>query len=172
MVTYPTRIQADRNASQYGLPWSHWQKKKKANHILALRALPRNRHVLLPLLFDWLKQVTWSCACMLSHFSRVWLLKTPWTIAFQAPLSMEFSRQEYWNGLLCPPLGDLPSPGVELVSSPALASGFFTTSTTWWGKEVLFYHIPRGRPDNLWWKALIIGTLLWNIPVKICWMQI
>ena len=83
---------------------------------------------------------------MLSHFSRVWLFMTPWTVALQAPLSMEFSRQEYWNGLPCPPLGDLPSPGMELVfTSPALAGRFFTTSTTWWGKEVLFYHIPRSE---------------------------
>ena len=44
-----------------------------------------------------------------------------------------FSRQEYWNGLPCPPPGDLPSPGIEPTSltSPALAGGFFTTSTTW-----------------------------------------
>ena len=39
-----------------------------------------------------------------------------------------FSRQEYWSGLPCPPPGDLPNPGIELVS-PALAGGFFTTST-------------------------------------------
>ena len=44
---------------------------------------------------------------MLSHFSRVWLFMTLWTIARQAPLSMGFSRQEYWNRLLCPPPGDL-----------------------------------------------------------------
>ena len=58
---------------------------------------------------------------------------TTWSVAHQAPLSMEFSRQEYWNGLLCPFPGDLPNPEIELMSlmSPALASGFFTTSTTW-----------------------------------------
>ena len=46
---------------------------------------------------------------------------------------MEFSRQEYWSGLLCPPLGDIPDPGVELTSlmSPALAGGFFATGATW-----------------------------------------
>ena len=46
---------------------------------------------------------------------------------------MEFSRQEYWSGLLCPPPGDLPDPGIEPVSpiSPALAGRFFTTSATW-----------------------------------------
>ena len=41
---------------------------------------------------------------------------TPWTVACQAPLSMEFSRQEYWSGLPCPPPGDLPNPGIEPTS--------------------------------------------------------
>ena len=61
-------------------------------------------------------------ACMLSHFSRVQLCATPWTVAPQAPLSMEFSRQEYWSGLPCPPPGHLPDPGIEPTSSasPAL----------------------------------------------------
>ena len=69
--------------------------------------------------------------CMLSHFSRVRLFATPWTVAWQAPLSMGFSRQEYWSGLPCPS-GDLPDPGIEPVSfrSPALAGRFFTTSAT------------------------------------------
>ena len=44
---------------------------------------------------------------------------TPWTVARQAPLSMGFSRQEFWSGLPCPPPGDLPDPGVEF-RSPAL----------------------------------------------------
>ena len=53
--------------------------------------------------------------------------------ALQALLSMGFSRQEYWSGLPCPPPEDLPDPGIEPMSlkSPALASGFFTTSATW-----------------------------------------
>ena len=56
----------------------------------------------------------------------------PWTVAYQAPLSMGFSRQEYWNGLPCPPLGGLPNPKIEPASlmSPALTSRFFTTNTT------------------------------------------
>ena len=58
---------------------------------------------------------------------------TPWTVVFQASLFMGFSKQEYWSGLPCPPLGDLPNPGVEPTSlmSPALVGGFFTTSATW-----------------------------------------
>ena len=49
----------------------------------------------------------------------VQLFATPWTVAHQAPLSMEFSRQEYWSGLPFPSPGDLPNPGIE-PSSPAL----------------------------------------------------
>ena len=58
---------------------------------------------------------------------------TPWTVARQAPLSMGFSRQEYWSGLPCPPPGDLPDPGIkpESLASLALAGRFFTTSATW-----------------------------------------
>ena len=72
-------------------------------------------------------------ACVLSCFSRVQLLVTLWTVVRQAPLSMEFSRQEYWSGLPCPPPGDLPCPGIEpgSVMPPASAGGFLTTSTTW-----------------------------------------
>ena len=80
-------------------------------------------------------------ACVLSRFSRVQLFATLWTLALQAPLSMGFSRQEYWSGLPRPPPGDLPNPGIELTSpaspalaspaSPALEGWFFTTSATW-----------------------------------------
>ena len=57
---------------------------------------------------------------------------TLWTVAHQAPLSMEVSRQEYWSGLPFPSPGDLPDPGIKPASlmSPALAGIFFTTSTT------------------------------------------
>ena len=51
--------------------------------------------------------------------SRVRLFATPWTVAHQAPLSMGFSRQEYWSGLPFPSPGDLPDPGIE-PRSPAL----------------------------------------------------
>ena len=71
-------------------------------------------------------------ACLLSRFSCVQLFVTLRTIARQAPLSMGFSRQEYWSGLPCPPPGELPDPGVEPTSStsPELAGRFFTTSAT------------------------------------------
>ena len=56
---------------------------------------------------------------MLSRFGRVWLGVTLWNVACQAPLSMGFSRQEYWSELPCSSPGDLPDPGIEL-RSPAL----------------------------------------------------
>ena len=70
---------------------------------------------------------------MLSRFSSVQLCATPWTTACQAPLSIGFSRQEYWSGLPCPPPGDLPDPEIEPMSltAPAMAGKFFTTSATW-----------------------------------------
>ena len=59
-------------------------------------------------------------ACMhVQSLSHVRLFVTPWTIACKAPLTMGFSRQEYWSGLPCPPPGDLPDPGIK-PPSPAL----------------------------------------------------
>ena len=62
------------------------------------------------------------CVCSVAHSCLT--LVTPSTVAFQAPLSMGFPRQDYWSGLPCPPPGDLPDPGME----PALVGGFFITS--------------------------------------------
>ena len=74
--------------------------------------------------------------------SRVQLFATPWSVGHQAPLSMGFSRQEYWSGLPFPPPGYLPKPGSKPTSlaSPALAGGFFTT-------------VPPGKPNHTF-KAL------------------
>ena len=58
---------------------------------------------------------------MLSCSSHVRIFATLWTVARQAPLSMGFSRQEYWSGLPCPPPGGLPDPGIEPVSLTSLA---------------------------------------------------
>ena len=55
----------------------------------------------------------------LKSLSPVRLFATPWTVAYQAPLFMEFSRQEYWSGLPFPSPGDLPDPGIE-PGSPTL----------------------------------------------------
>ena len=77
---------------------------------------------------EWCPIITLSiciprvCTCMLNHFSCVRLFATPWTVALQAPLSVVFSRQEYWNGLPFPSPRGLPNPGIESVSpmSPVL----------------------------------------------------
>ena len=68
---------------------------------------------------------------------------TLWSVAHQAPLSMGFSRQEYWRGLPCLPTGDLSDPGIKPASlrSPALAGGFFTTSATWEVVMVNSFHL-------------------------------
>ena len=63
----------------------------------------------------------------------------PWTAAHQAPLSMGFSRQEYWGGLLCPPPGDLPNPGIEPTS---LTSNLH-------GQESPLPLMPPGKPKTM-----------------------
>ena len=77
------------------------------------------------------------------NVAQVMTLQPHGPIAHQGPLSMGLSRQEYWNGLPFPTPEDLPYPGIKPKSlmSPALADGFFITSTTW---EVL-------RPQFLTW---------------------
>ena len=87
----------------------------------------------------WLNSMRCPNACiqfLSSPRTRAWvyahactqsrLSATPWTVACPAPLSTEFSRQEYWSGLPFPSPGDLPKPGMEPTSlaSPALAEGF------------------------------------------------
>ena len=65
----------------------------------------------------------------LTLLSCTWLFATPWTVAHQAPLSMGFSRQEYWVGLPFLPPGHLPNPDIKPASptSPVWAGEFFTT---------------------------------------------
>ena len=53
------------------------------------------------------------CVCVLNRFGHVRLFAALWTVACQAPLSVGFSRQEYWNGFPCSPQGALPDPGIE-----------------------------------------------------------
>ena len=73
--------------------------------------------------------------CVLSRFSHIQLFATSWTIACQAPLSMGLPWQEYWSGLPCPPLGDLPNPAIK-PSSPALQADSSPAE-------------PLGKPMNL-----------------------
>ena len=107
---------------------SHSEKPKAVCNRQDSRCIPRTREKLQSLSFYWFitLYVSCVCTCMLSH---VWSFATPWTVTPQAPLSMRFSRQEYWSGLPFPSPGDLPDPGVEPASpvSPALAGRFFIT---------------------------------------------
>ena len=73
--------------------------------------------------------------------SRVRLFATPWTIAYQAPLSMGFSRQECWSGLPFPSPGDLPDPGIE-PGSPALQADALPSEPPGkppWGLGLLYF---------------------------------
>ena len=69
---------------------------------------------------------------MATH-SSILTWRTSWTVAHQAPLSMEFSKKEYWSGFPFSPPRDLPNPGMEppTLVSPALAGRFFIPRTTW-----------------------------------------
>ena len=78
--------------------------------------------------------------------SRVRLFATPWTVAYQAPRNMGFSRQEYWSGLPFPPPGDLPNPGIE-PRSPALQTDALLSE-------------PLGKPqEDVFIKAKGLATL-------------
>ena len=86
--------------------------------------------------------------------NRVRLFVTPWTVSRQAPLSMGFSRQEYWSGLPLSPPGDLSDPGIKPTSaSPALAGRFFTTASP--GKPVIVLNATE--------LYILIGWTLWDV---------
>ena len=104
------------------------------------------------------------CVCVCAQsLSRVWLFATLCTVSLQSPLSMEFSRQKYWSGLLFPPPGDLPSPGLEPESpvSSALAGRFFTPAPL--GKPTSmseFPTIPRCLHTQIRHGTCLLGKLL------------
>ena len=86
---------------------------------------------------------------MLSRFSRVQLSVTLYTVACQVPLSMGFSRQEYWRGLPCPPPRDLSDPRIKTVScNSCIAGGFFKAK-------------PPGKPIKV-----LLGQNK-NVPIRI-----
>ena len=91
--------------------------------------------------------------CMLSCFSPVQLFVTLWTVASQAPLSMRFPRREQWSEWAAMPSSRAPpNPKIKPASfvSPALASRFFITSTTWEAQDHFFF-----LPDNFTFKVFI-----------------
>ena len=102
---------------------------------------------------EWIKKMwyrQWNIVvvvmCSLSH---VWLIMTPWTVAWQPLLSMGFPRHEYWNGLSFPSPGDLPNSGIE-PASPALASGCFMTEQL--RKLVMEYYSAIKRMKVCHWQ--------------------
>ena len=114
------------------------------------------------------------CICTQS-LSFVWLFVIPWTVACQAPLSMGFSRQEYWSGLPFPTPEDLPDSRIKPMSpaSPALAGRFFTTADSLPGKPlkkkyiIINVHVPmytqweEGMPISSHWISV-------NLPLSRC----
>ena len=83
---------------------------------------------------------------IVQSLSHVWFFTTLWTVACQAPLPMEISRQEYWSGLPFPSLGDIPEAELE-PASPALAGRFFTTE-------------PPGKPQATVLSVLVAQSCL------------
>ena len=109
-------------------------------------------------------------ACIQSCFSHVRLFVTPWPIAPHVPLSMGIFRQEYCSGLLYPPPGGLPNPGIKSTSlvTPALAGGFFTKITTWEVpvngyrlNKINFQAFPKRLPkDSVGWEDMPLGWFI------------
>ena len=95
---------------------------------------------------------------LLSHFTRVRLLATPWTAARQAPPSLGFSRQEHWSGLPFPSPGDLPDLGTE-PRSPALQADSLTSEPPGKSPVGIIYSAIGRLPHS--------STLAWKIP----WME-
>ena len=86
--------------------------------------------------------------------NHVQLFVALWAVAYQAPLPIKYSRQEYWSGVTFPPPGDLPNPGIEPMSpaSPTLAGEFFTTE-------------PPEKPLST--QLFILNPILLKIPTVI-----
>ena len=108
-----------------------------------------------------------SCRCGQS-LSPVWFFVTPWTVARQAPLSMGFSRQEYWSGLTFPSPGDLPNPGIE-PESPALQADALSSEPP--GKPWRCFRdykwltqVPKPRIHTMPWSMLFLLQPLAPIP--------
>ena len=100
-----------------------------------------------------------SRTLLLSHFSRVWLFETLWTVACQAPLYMGILQAEYWSGLPCPPPGDLPNLEMEPTSLMPCSSPDLLLQGDVSGEERMLYpafcHACSGSPWTAWLSYLI-----------------
>ena len=107
---------------------------------------------------------------MLSH---VWLFATLWTVSPQAPLSMGFSRQEYWNGLPFPTPRSLPNPELKPTSlaSPELSGKFSTTDCISW-EALIMYADPNANTEGFYGKKIACNPgICLNIPLNIYLMK-
>ena len=105
----------------------------------------------------WVYKIFHVITCIkvkVKSFSCVRLFATPWTVAYQAPLSMGFSRQEYWSGLPFPSPGDLPKPGIE-PGSPTLEADNLTSE-------------PPGKPSPLVALLLIFISGIFKKDIRVC----
>ena len=128
-----------------------------------------NRYISLILPALHIHWLSWVCfkKVKVKSVSCVQLFANPWTAAYQALSSMEFSRQEYWSGLPFPSPGDLSNPGIE-PRSPALQADTFTVWATRKPKGV-FYSFHQ------FWKILchfpyfivLLSSLLWGLQLHI-----
>ena len=106
------------------------------------------------------------CAVCAKSLELCLTLCNAMAVAHQTPLSMRFSRQEYWSGLPCPPPGGLPDPGIEPTSltSPALAGRFFITSPTW---KTPRHHTQTWKHPEAW-KGLLLFSLCFSSRISLC----
>ena len=136
----------------------------------------------------WLLPFTLTCCCCLVTSIVADPFVAPWTVTHQDPLSMGFSRQEYWSGLPFPSPGDFPDPGIKPTSLvyPALTGRFFTTEppgkpslslTHYFIWQICTEHLPcarhwrnnrdtTDRHDSCHPKALIVAYCLLGFPGK------
>ena len=134
----------------------------QASHPLSSTLFCNSYLCVLPVCRMWAAWEQQRCLALCSEQCRAWhvnserkkvkslshvpLFATPWTVAHQAPLSMEFSRQVYWSGLPYPSPGDLPDPGIE-PRSPALQADA----------------LPSEPPGKLCWQCLVV--IRWMNPL-------
>ena len=144
--------------------WPHFFDRSKKSYWFPV-------HFFFPLL--------WGCdslfVCMLSRFSHIWLIAILWTIARQAPLSIGFSRQEYWSGLPWPPPRDLPNPWLEL-HLPLLRCRWILYHWVTEGSMVDYLHALYISHLNLGvWQffntSMRLHFLIFYEPEKVKWLQ-
>ena len=139
--------------------------KNKTNFIFFCLVYQQQEHFLqgTTLVFPVVKNLPDNAAVLLSHFSHVWLFATPCTVVPQAPLSMRFSRQEYWSGLPFPSPWGLPDPGIE-PRSPALQADSLPLSHQ---GSPLFSYCSSDFEFSLV-RLSFKRSLVWTLPYKHC----